>query len=309
MFSLSWGPSLPVIGSISASGTVGTVIEIAGQFFTGATAVDFNGVAAVFTVISATEITAKVPAGATTGPITVTTPAGTAQSAAAFTVLGPPTNLPIYTDTLLNGFQDFSWATNVNYFNTDPVFSGTYSISVTAAAYTALDLEYDNLNTAPYASLNFLINGGAAGAQGLQVMGVVNKAAAGTYNLPPLAPNTWTQFNIPLSALGVANITNCQGFWFWPTLDGATTFYVDSVVLEIATPPGLGVGVAPTAPKPGAFVLQLTGLSGATYSMQTSTDLVNWVSISTNVLQSSSINVTNPLIPSATRQYWRTVWP
>ena len=90
-------------------------------------------------------------------------------------------------------------------------------------------------NTAPYASLSFWINGGAAGASGVQVMGVVNnQLSRRLYNLPALAANTWAQFNIPLSALGVANIRNCQGFWFYATSAGTTTFYVDSIQLNIA---------------------------------------------------------------------------
>ena len=48
--------------------------------------VKFNGAAADFTVNSDTQITATVPAGATTGPISVTTPAGTATSATDFFV-------------------------------------------------------------------------------------------------------------------------------------------------------------------------------------------------------------------------------
>jgi hypothetical protein len=49
--------------------------------------VKFNGTTAVFTVNSATQITATVPAGATTGPITVTNPLGTATSATNFTLV------------------------------------------------------------------------------------------------------------------------------------------------------------------------------------------------------------------------------
>jgi hypothetical protein len=69
------------------SGPVGTVVKITGTGFTGATAVSFNNVAATtFTVDSATQITATVPTGATTGKIKVTVGGGTVTSTADFTV-------------------------------------------------------------------------------------------------------------------------------------------------------------------------------------------------------------------------------
>jgi hypothetical protein len=50
--------------------------------------VTFNGTSASFTVDLSTQITAKVPVGATDGPIAVTTPGGTATSALDFDVTG-----------------------------------------------------------------------------------------------------------------------------------------------------------------------------------------------------------------------------
>ncbi|MDZ7366953.1 MAG: discoidin domain-containing protein [candidate division KSB1 bacterium] len=81
-------PQQPAISFfIPLNGPVGTQVTIAGNFFTGATEVAFNGMAASnFTVVSNSQIRANVPTGASTGKITVTAPGGVATSASDFTV-------------------------------------------------------------------------------------------------------------------------------------------------------------------------------------------------------------------------------
>jgi hypothetical protein len=84
-------PSGPTVSGFSpTSGSVGTSVVITGSRFTGATDVAFNGVSVGvgnFTVDSDSQITAIVPAGATSGPVSVT--AGTtATSSTSFTVIG-----------------------------------------------------------------------------------------------------------------------------------------------------------------------------------------------------------------------------
>jgi uncharacterized repeat protein (TIGR03803 family) len=77
----------PFVAFVHAQGKVGSMAQILGQGLTGTTGVTFNGVAATsFAVMSDTFMTAVVPAGATTGPVVVTTPGGTLTSNVNFRV-------------------------------------------------------------------------------------------------------------------------------------------------------------------------------------------------------------------------------
>ena len=79
----------PTLSSFApASAAVGATVTLTGTNFTGASRVTFNGVAASFTVKSATQISATVPNGLSSGKIAVTTPGGTATSATSFIATG-----------------------------------------------------------------------------------------------------------------------------------------------------------------------------------------------------------------------------
>jgi uncharacterized repeat protein (TIGR03803 family) len=79
IFSLSVGLG-PFIALDRIVGKVGQVCGILGQGFTGTTSVSIRGIPANFEVVSDTFLKATIPAGATTGYVTVTTPTGTLTS-------------------------------------------------------------------------------------------------------------------------------------------------------------------------------------------------------------------------------------
>ena len=83
-------PAPTITALVPTSGQVGSAVTLIGGGFTGATAVAFGARGARFTVNSDTQITATVPAGARSGPLSVTTPGGLATSAASFTVKPTP---------------------------------------------------------------------------------------------------------------------------------------------------------------------------------------------------------------------------
>jgi hypothetical protein len=74
------------VQTLPTAGKVGSAVKILGTNLTGSTAVTFNGKGATFKVVSATEITTKVPAGATTGTVEVATPGGMLSSKVPFRV-------------------------------------------------------------------------------------------------------------------------------------------------------------------------------------------------------------------------------
>lgn len=77
----------PFISFVEPAGKIGQTAQILGQGFKGTTQVSFNGVAANFKVIANTFLTTTVPAGATTGYVTVTTPTGVLTSNVPFLVI------------------------------------------------------------------------------------------------------------------------------------------------------------------------------------------------------------------------------
>ncbi len=85
VFSLSVGLG-PFVETQTTSGKVGAAVKILGTDLTGATSVTFNGISAVFNVLSPSLIGARVPAGATSGTVQVVTPGGTLSSNVPFRV-------------------------------------------------------------------------------------------------------------------------------------------------------------------------------------------------------------------------------
>ena len=150
----------------------------------------------------------------------------------------------IYSDALVNGWQNWSWAA-VNLANGSPVHSGTASASVSADAWEAIYLHHDAFDTGGYSDLTFWIHGGSAGGQLLQVQALLSGTAQTVVALAPLPANTWQKISIPLSSLGVAGKPNMDGFWIQDR-SGTTqpTFYVDDASLTaVPAPPVVNVSV------------------------------------------------------------------
>jgi len=133
-------------------GPVGTTVTVSGRSFTGATAVRFNGVNASFSSVTDTQLVAVVPAGASTGPLTVVTPDGTGAGPFNYIVTANPdlallmTNSPSivgfgsnFTITVTVTNQGSSIATGVALTDTLPAGYGFVSASSTRGTCTFLN--------------------------------------------------------------------------------------------------------------------------------------------------------------------------
>lgn len=126
--------TVPVIDTMTpTSGSISLSVLLTGSSFTGATVVRFNGTNAAFTVNSATQITATVPAGAATGRVTVVTPSGTATS---------PTNFVFTAAPGITAFSPGQGATG-----TAIVISGSNFTGATAVRFNALNATFIVVNS------------------------------------------------------------------------------------------------------------------------------------------------------------------
>jgi hypothetical protein len=166
---------------------------------------------------------------------------GVLSSGATLTVARQisPAGLPIYTDHLVNGFQDWSYGTH-SLAATSPVHSGSAAISMSSVTPGHNVSFYHPADTSPYASLSFWANGGSGGGQVLQVQALLSEVGQAKYQLPALAADTWQQFVIPLASLGADSKTNFDRILFQPVSGSTTnTFYLDDIQFVPALAPSL----------------------------------------------------------------------
>ena len=144
------GPNSPtVVTSFSPiSGSTGTTVTISGYNFGSAPVVKFNGVTAVASVQGGgTQINATVPAGATTGEITVTGTGGTDITTDLFTISGANSPALLLSVSSLSGFSAAAGTASS---------SQSYTVSgsnLTGAITVAAPADYEiSLNNSSYAS-------------------------------------------------------------------------------------------------------------------------------------------------------------
>jgi chitodextrinase len=133
------GLAAPTISSFSPSrGAIGSTVTINGSGFTGATQVSLCLVPTTYTVLSATTVTATVPAGACDGLWRVTTPAGTGVSGLAFTSTSPtlstfsPSTGGVGSTVTISG-TNFTGATQVSLCLVQTTFTLVSATTVRAA--------------------------------------------------------------------------------------------------------------------------------------------------------------------------------
>jgi hypothetical protein len=151
-------------------------------------------------------------------------------------------DLPIYHNSLQNGWQSWSWAT-VNFGDTSALHDIPTEIRVsdTTSSSRALYLHHAPLNSALYSSLTFWLQPTRSSANQLQVLATINGETQTAIPLSFTAPTVnnwqhWQKFTFPLAALGVANSRGFDGIIIQNISGAPNTFYVGDISL-IAIPP------------------------------------------------------------------------
>lgn len=147
------------------------------------------------------------------------------------TTVTPSPGLPIYTDTL-SGWDNWSWSTDINFTNPDPVHNGNSSIAVTyTAGWAGFYLHSgSDVDVTTYDTLHFFIHGGATGGQSLNV----TVFSSNSVNIIAQA-GTWTEVNIKIKDLG--NVSAIRDLVFQDATGGAQPiFYLDDIELVASGP-------------------------------------------------------------------------
>jgi hypothetical protein len=223
---ISFSPFTPTFGR------VGTGVTITDPTFAGATAVSFNGVAAAFTEGPPGTITTTVPAGATTGPITVTTPGGgPLVTTTRFTVTPvitsfAPTIGTAGTSVTITG-TNFTGATDVRFNGTGTTFtvsnSGTITATVPVGASTGL-ITVKTLDGTAITTANFTVTSAPFALGSTPSSQTVSAGASTSYTLT-ISRTIGFADNLTFSVTGLPGATTAS-FSPNPTTGNSSTMTV-----------------------------------------------------------------------------------
>lgn len=207
---------------ISASRAIRVLVQ--SNNATGNAKLDFESVNVTYTTPSTPTRTSTVPAGVSS---------------------------PIYSDALLNGWDDWSWDLTPNLANTSQVHGGAKSIAVTyTLAWGGLQFgRNDPFNISAYSKLRFWVHGGASGGQAVHVT-ISDGTTTLAKDITPTA-GTWIMVDMSLTGLSQATLIAWQN----NTAGAQSTFYVDDVAFVGSGGPTLTPTITPTptnTPPPGA---------------------------------------------------------
>lgn len=194
-----------IISFVPTSGLVGTTVTITGANFSSTTSQDtvkFNGVAALVSSASPTQLVVTVPSGASSGPIQVTAPGGTGTSSNTFivwtvatspvpriTTVSPgvagvgqtvtitgtnfdpnPANDNIILDGIVPAFISSATSTSLTFVVPTPAPTGP--ISVSNASGTATSSSYLFVVPSPYLASQVAYTGQISSIPGNQTVGL-----------------------------------------------------------------------------------------------------------------------------------------
>ncbi len=270
-------PPPTVTGFLPTSAPGGTMVVITGTDFLTATGVSFGGTAAAsFVVNSATQITAVVSAGGSTGAVQVTTLGGT-NNLAGFTFIPSPPTMTSFTPTTAGAGATVT-IIGTNFAGVSVVsFGGTAAASYTVVSPT---------------QINAVVGAGASGSVRVTALGGTIMNPGFTFILPP----TISSFTPTSAAVGAtvtingANFTGATAVSFGGVPAASFTvvsaMQITAVVaaggasgnVSVTTPGGTGTsagfnflapptigGFAPTSAAAGATVtITGTNFTGAT---------------------------------------------
>ncbi len=148
--------------------------------------------------------------------------------------VAPPPSSTVFTDSLQNSWQNWSWAT-VSLTNNSPVHSGSASVSVHEVnAVDGFYAHHSNLDSSLYKTLSFWIHGGTGGGQKLQVYATASGVGLVSFAIPTLPANSWTQVVIPLSGLGMRGRGDFDGFFIQGRVNAPqATYYLDDISVSV----------------------------------------------------------------------------